>query len=106
MPLYEIGESGLQPHAPAQFADLGLYERGDLQRLLRQDISALGDDLLVIAEEIHARRPASKANARATPGKTTSVLAGEAPAVATPAAIAAATAAKVASDPRSALLRL
>src|SRR2546428_9267105 len=51
MPLYEIGESGLRPHAPAQFAELGLYERGDLQRLLRQDISALGDDLLVIAEE-------------------------------------------------------
>src|SRR6266545_4850680 len=51
LPLYEIGESGLEPHTPAQFADLGLYERGDLQRLLRDEISALGDDLLVVAEE-------------------------------------------------------
>lgn len=51
VPLYEIGESGLLPQTPAQFADLGLYERGDLQRLLRDEIAVLGDDLLVVAEE-------------------------------------------------------
>ena len=31
-----------------------LYERADLQRLLRDDIAALADDLLVIAEEFGA----------------------------------------------------
>jgi hypothetical protein len=51
MPLFEIAASGLQEHQPAQFADLGLYERGDLQRLLRDEISVIGDDLLVVAEE-------------------------------------------------------
>jgi hypothetical protein len=51
VPLYEITESGLRQHAAAGFATLGLYERADLQRLLREDISAVGDDLLVIAEE-------------------------------------------------------
>jgi len=30
---------------------LGLYERADLQRLIRDDISALDEDLRVIAEE-------------------------------------------------------
>ncbi len=51
MPLYEITSSGLREHAAAGFAALGLYERTDLQRLLRADISVVGDDLLVIAEE-------------------------------------------------------
>jgi hypothetical protein len=51
MSLFEIGSSGLQEHQPAQFADLGLYERGDLQRLLRDEIGVIGHDLLVIAEE-------------------------------------------------------
>lgn len=51
MPLYEIGESGLTAHPPTQFAEVGLYERGDLQRVIRDNISVLGDDLLVVAEE-------------------------------------------------------
>ena len=51
MPLYEIGEDGLKRQPVAGFATLGLYERADLQRLLRNDISPLGDDLLVLAEE-------------------------------------------------------
>jgi hypothetical protein len=51
MPLYEIGDEGLTLHTPAQFADLGLYERSDLQRLIRDDITVLGGDLLVVAEE-------------------------------------------------------
>jgi hypothetical protein len=49
--LYEIDSTGLTPHEPAAFADLGLYERADLQRLIRDDIDVLDDDLLVIAEE-------------------------------------------------------
>jgi hypothetical protein len=56
VPLYEITESGLRQHAAAGFATLGLYERADLQRLLREDISAVGDDLLVIAEEFASGR--------------------------------------------------
>jgi hypothetical protein len=51
MPLYRVTDEGLQAQAVAEFAALGLYERTDLQRLLRDDISPLGEDLLVIAEE-------------------------------------------------------
>jgi hypothetical protein len=51
MSLYEIAESGLVLNAPAAFADLGLYERADLQRVIRDEIGVLGNDLLVIAEE-------------------------------------------------------
>jgi hypothetical protein len=51
MPLYEIADGALKPHPIAEFAALGLYERADLQRMLRDDILPLGDDLLVIAEE-------------------------------------------------------
>ena len=51
MPLYEVTDDGLKRRQPAAFAALGMYERADLQRLLRDDISALDEDLLVIAEE-------------------------------------------------------
>ena len=43
------GSSRSSPHA--NFAELGLYERFNLQPLLRADISVLGEDLLVIGEE-------------------------------------------------------
>jgi hypothetical protein len=51
MPLYEVTGEGLQQRPPAGFAALEMYERQDLQRLLRDEISALGEDLFVIAEE-------------------------------------------------------
>jgi hypothetical protein len=51
MSLYEIAESGLARHEQASLADLGLRERQDLQRLIRNDIGVLDDDLLVVAEE-------------------------------------------------------
>jgi RecB family endonuclease NucS len=51
MPLYEVTKPGLQRHAATGFAALGLYERADLQRLMREEIGVLGDDLLVVAEE-------------------------------------------------------
>ncbi|MCW2949574.1 MAG: hypothetical protein JWN41_587 [Thermoleophilia bacterium] len=51
MSLYQITENGLQPHRAGTLAELGLKERGDMQRLLREDISVIGTDLLVIAEE-------------------------------------------------------
>jgi hypothetical protein len=49
--LFEITDSGLTQHDSAQFAELGLYERQDLQQYLRKQPSALGEDLLIIAEE-------------------------------------------------------
>ncbi len=51
MPLYEVGADGLHRREVASFAELGLYERADLQRLLREQPGALGEDLLIIAEE-------------------------------------------------------
>lgn len=52
MPLYEVREHGLDRRPTADFAALAMYERADLQRLLREEISALGEDLLVIGAEI------------------------------------------------------
>jgi hypothetical protein len=51
VPLYEIDGKSLRRHDSARFAALGIYERKDLQRLLRDDIGGLSPDLLVIAEE-------------------------------------------------------
>ena len=51
MAIFEVTDSGLEPHSPAQFAGLGIYERQDLQRLLRHQPSALGEDLYIVAEE-------------------------------------------------------
>jgi hypothetical protein len=51
MPLFEISDTGIHSHEAASFANLRLRERQDLQRLLRDDISAIDSDLLVIAEE-------------------------------------------------------
>jgi hypothetical protein len=54
VPLFEISESGLERHSAASLADLGLRERQDLQRMLRDDIGVLDQDLLVISEEFGA----------------------------------------------------
>jgi hypothetical protein len=51
MPLYEVSDEGLRRREVTRFAELGLYERADLQRLLREQPTALGEDLLIIAEE-------------------------------------------------------
>lgn len=51
MGLYEITETGLEERKVETFAGLGLKEREDLQRLLRDQIGVLDEDLLVIAEE-------------------------------------------------------
>lgn len=47
MPLYEIDGNNLRRHDSARFAALGIYERKDLQQLLRDDIEVLSTDLLV-----------------------------------------------------------
>ena len=52
MQLFEIRGESLVAHDVAELAALQLYERNDLQRLLRDNVSILGDDLLVIGEEV------------------------------------------------------
>jgi hypothetical protein len=51
VPLYEVAADRLLPHSPEQFKGLKIYERADLQRLLRDDISVIDPDLLVVSEE-------------------------------------------------------
>ena len=57
MPLYEVGDDRLAQVAVGSFAALDMYEREDLQRLLRNDITPISNDLLVIAEESGRLRP-------------------------------------------------
>lgn len=51
MSLFHVTPDKLHPVADTTFAAERLLERKDLQRLLRKDITPIGDDLLVIAEE-------------------------------------------------------
>lgn len=51
MPLFHYTTDRLQPVAETTFGAEGILERQDLQRLLREQIDALGERLLVIAEE-------------------------------------------------------
>lgn len=51
MAIYRVGESSLTKVEQTSFAEERVLERRDLQRLLRQDISVLGPDLMVVAEE-------------------------------------------------------
>lgn len=51
MSLYRVAADKLETVPRTSFAAESLLERKDLQRLLRNDITPLGDDLLVIAEE-------------------------------------------------------
>jgi hypothetical protein len=51
MPLFRLEADALIEQSPATFRDLHLYERGDIQRLLRAQPDALGESLLIISEE-------------------------------------------------------
>lgn len=51
MGLYDMTDGILRPVPATSFADEGVLERADLQAALREDVSLLGDDLLVVAEE-------------------------------------------------------
>lgn len=51
MPLYQINSGNLSKVTETTFAAEKIFERQDLQRLLKSDISALGDDLMVVCEE-------------------------------------------------------
>src|SRR6185437_6658918 len=51
MPLFELSKTEITGLERADFATLGLSERGDLQRLLRDHIHVIAPDCLVISEE-------------------------------------------------------
>lgn len=51
MPIFEIKQDGLAPVSATSFETEQLKERGDLQRLLKDNIECLEEGLLVIAEE-------------------------------------------------------
>lgn len=51
MALFEMNGEALTSVAATNFAAEGVWERRDLQRVLRDNIDALDDSLLVVAEE-------------------------------------------------------
>lgn len=51
MPLYQIKNDELSPLVSTSFQEENLWERRDLQRLLRANIEVIADDIMVIAEE-------------------------------------------------------
>lgn len=51
MPLYRVAKDKLEAVKQTSFIEEKFFERKDLQRLLRADISVIGDDLMVISEE-------------------------------------------------------
>ena len=54
MALYELNHESLRALPRTTFADRQVLERDDLQRLLRDQIGILTDDVLVIGEEFGA----------------------------------------------------
>lgn len=51
MPIFEVTDLALRPLQPTRFETEGLFERRDLQRLLRDQIGVLDEGLMVVAEE-------------------------------------------------------
>lgn len=51
MPLYKLTKEAIVPIGSIRFADAGLKERGDLQRVLREKIDVICPDTLIVAEE-------------------------------------------------------
>ena len=54
MPLYQISSNALCPLVSTTFQEENLWEKRDLQRLLKENIAAIAPDVLVIAEEFGA----------------------------------------------------
>ena len=51
MPIYEFAKEKIRPLRKITFGQMQMHERRDLQRLLRENISVIAPDTLVIAEE-------------------------------------------------------
>lgn len=49
--IFQITKDNLVPLAETRFDAEGIYERKDLQRVIKDHIEVLGDDLMVITEE-------------------------------------------------------
>jgi hypothetical protein len=54
MPVYEVQDGKLTAASPTQFVVEGLRERQDIQRMLRDQIATLGEDLFVLSDEYGA----------------------------------------------------
>ena len=53
MPIYEVTANRIEKLSETSFAQAGLREREDLQRLLREQVDVVAPDVLVLAEEFH-----------------------------------------------------
>lgn len=51
MPIFHLTDDSIEPLPQTSFAEQGVMERSDLQRLLKANIEVVADDVLVIAEE-------------------------------------------------------
>lgn len=51
MPIYELSDNGIKRLQKTTFADRGIRERQDIQRLLRDQVDIISDQTMVIAEE-------------------------------------------------------
>lgn len=51
MALYQVNAHGLEPLASTSFQEEKIWERRDLQRLLKNQIGVIADDIMVVAEE-------------------------------------------------------
>ena len=61
MPIFELTKEQIIPLGKTTFANIGYEERGDLQRLLRNQIDVISPDTLVIAEEFKNWEGSSRA---------------------------------------------
>jgi hypothetical protein len=57
MPIYELASEEIRLLHKTTFGQMQLYERRDLQRLLRESISVIAPNTLVIAEEFGETSP-------------------------------------------------
>ena len=60
MPLFDMTSGSLEPISPTTFAEEGVFERRDLQSAIKGNISLLGSDLMVVAEEFGAFQDAHR----------------------------------------------
>jgi RecB family endonuclease NucS len=51
MPIYVFGQDGINRVEETTFSQVGLHERRDLQRLLREHVEVIAPDTLIISEE-------------------------------------------------------
>ena len=51
MAIYKLNSDSIESLPAPKFSDLGISERGDLQRLLRDNVKVIAPDVLVISEE-------------------------------------------------------